>query len=321
MYTKHALVIGNEAYRKSPLNSCINDANDVSTMLTAMGFQSNPAANVTSNEMKLLSREFIQTIQPGSVVILYFSGHGIQYNGINYLLGINDDNVVLDRLDSSALNVQDIINSIHAKSPRLVLVILDACRGYEVSDPTQDGSRFYRRGLYGFRDGLAPMRAPPATIIVFACAEDEFSSSVSMNDRNSLYTFHLLRHLCTANTDIDQVLKNVAADVQRDPMNFLRQVPFRYSSLNESICLVGYSGMNSPMTPMLGYQGGYGYQQYQQPYGKARHVGRYFPPMFTAHDNFFASRHHQMSKRRALFDKSIDPARYDFPNLQPFYYY
>ena len=260
MHARQALVIGNEAYRKSPIRSCVNDAADVSMTLSTIGFQVHPATNLTAGAMDKLTDRFIESVQPGSIVIFYFSGHGIQHNGLNYLLGIDDENLNLDTLNLRSLNVQRTMDSLHARNPRLVLFILDACRGYEV-EVTTDGARFFNKRLFGVRDGLAPiMQAPPATIIVYACAEDQFSSALSMNDRNSLYTFHLLRHICTPNCDIDMVLRNIAADVQRDPLNLLRQVPFRYSSLNEPIYLVEYGGMNAPMSPM-GWQQGLGYRK------------------------------------------------------------
>ncbi|CAF1315050.1 unnamed protein product [Adineta ricciae] len=322
MYPKHALVIGNEAYMRSPILSCVNDATDMTTTLNAMGFQVQPATNIPYEGMQAITGRFIQSIQPGSIVIFYFSGHGIQYNGVNYLLGIDDERLLLKTLDDQALNVQKVIDAIHTRQPRLVLCILDACRGYEVND-TSDASRLYtslyrgRPDRLGLGVGLAPMQAPPATIIVFACEEDKFSSSLSQNQRNSLYTFHLLRHICTPNTDIDIVLKNTAADVQRDPMNFLQQIPFRYSSLNESICLLGSNGMNYPM----GMQGGYGYQSYQQPLMmKAHHVEYYNPYTETYYNLSIVPFLLHRNRKRPVVHKTPPPVVYGYPRQWQSYY-
>ena len=249
---KQALVMGNEAYVENPIQKCVNDATDMSRSLHSIGFQVQPAMNRRSKSMHAITHRFVQSIQPGSIVTFYFSGHGFQYNGINYLVPVDDDNLYIENLDSVALNVQKLISSMHSRRPRLTILILDVCR----SDPTsttQDGKRFRKRGLLGTKDGLAPMVAPPATIIAYACAENEYSSTLSMNGRNSLYTYHLLRYIATPNTDIDLVLRKVAADVQKDPLNLLNQVPFRYSSCNEIICLVDYGGINAPMLP-IGWQ-------------------------------------------------------------------
>jgi uncharacterized caspase-like protein len=253
-FMKQALVIGNEAYAQNPIQMCVNDATDMSICLHSMGFQVQPAINQRLDSMQAITHQFIQSIQPGSIAMLYYSGHGCQYNGINYLLPIDDDYIQLNNLNSTAINVQEVINSMHSKGPRLMIIILDACRAFVVGT-TQDRRRLYNKASGTTLNGLAPMRAPPATIIAYACAEDELSTTLSMNGRNSLYICHLLRHICTPNTDIDFVLRNVAVDVQRDPFNRGRQTPFRYSSCNEAICLVNYGGMNTSMLP-IGWQQG-----------------------------------------------------------------
>ncbi|UJR38355.1 hypothetical protein I4U23_031025 [Adineta vaga] len=277
--------------------------------------------------MQALTGRFIQSIQPGSIVIFYFSGHGIQYNGINYLLGVDDENLLLQRLDGQALNIQNVVDAIHTRQPRLVLAILDACRGYDVSVTTDANRPFYRTIFGGYQDrlglgvGLAPMRAPPATIIVYACEEDKFSSTLSQNNKNSLYTYHLLRHICTPNTDIDIVLRNIAADVQRDPLNILQQIPFRYSSLNEPICLLNYGEMNPAMSPM-GYQNPYGYQSYQNPYMKAySDEHEYYDSNPDGYEDFFFTSHYYpIHVKRAVVHKNRAPVITGYPpNWQSFY--
>ena len=195
---------------------------------------------------------FLRSIQPGSIAAFYFSGHGLQFNGENYLVPTNNLDIGLDNLDQVALNAQQLIKAMHNRNPRLILIILDCCRSYWHAEPPEKGG-FLNRRSGKFKDGLAPMRAPPATIIVYACAADAVSSALSINDRNSLYTYHLLNHIRTPNLDIDTVLKNVGMDVLRDPVNMEHQVPFRYSSCNELIFLAGNGPMNYPML--------YGYKQ------------------------------------------------------------
>jgi uncharacterized caspase-like protein len=246
IYRKQALVVGNDSYLIGQLDTCVNDATDVHNCLRSMGFQSRCAINQRLNSIQAITRQFVQSIQPGSIAIFYFSGHGLQYNGINYLIAVDNKGVVLDYLDQTALDVQKLIESMHEKRPRLILVILDCCRGYEIETLT-DQRRFSNRASTKIKDGLAPMQAPPGTIIAYACAADQVSTTLSKNNRNSLYTYHLLRHICEPNIDIDLVLRKVAVDVQKDRLNIAHQIPFRYSSCNEIICLVINGGMNLPM--------------------------------------------------------------------------
>jgi hypothetical protein len=334
-FMKQALVIGNEAYLENPLQKCVNDAIDMSICLYSIGFQVKPAVNLRAHSMQAITHRFVQSIQPGSIVMFYFSGHGIQYNGINYLIPTDDGSLYLDELDSSALNVQQMINNMYQRSPRLMLIILDVCRR-DGSSTTQDGRHLYSRGTILIQDGLAPMQAPPATIIAYSCAADESSSTLSMNGRNSLYTFHLLRHIRTPNTDIDLVLRNVAADVQRDPLNFLHQIPFRYSSCNEIICLVNYSEMNAPMLP-IAWQPGPVFRKsffsnniyililevhlepYRSEYVKAPAFNHFYPYINTSQYLFTMPYNDRPVKQKSLTHAIRNPMAYDYPYLWRFY--
>ncbi len=248
IYVKQALVIGNDAYLQRPLRTCVNDAADMYNCLRMMGFQARRAKNLRLNEMRAITDQFVQSIQPGSIVMFYFSGHGLQYKDINYLTPINDDGLVLDYIDQSCLDVQELINNMSRKRPRLMLIILDCCRGFEISEASDQRRQFNRRSTK-VKDGLAPMQAPPATIIAYACAVDQSSTTRSKNNRNSMYTYHLLNHIGTPNIDIDLVLRRVAKDVEQDSLNEYHQTPYRYSNCNEIICLVGNAGMNLPVLP------------------------------------------------------------------------
>jgi uncharacterized caspase-like protein len=247
-YVKQALVIGNDTYLQRPLGTCVNDAADMYNCLRMMGFQARRAKNLRLNEMRAITHQFVQSIQPGSIVMFYYSGHGLQYNNINYLTPINNNELVLDYIDQLTLDVQELINNMYQKRPRLMLIILDCCRGFEISEAS-DQKRWFNRRSTKIKDGLAPMQAPPATIIAYACAADQLSTTLSRNNRNSMYTYHLLNHICTPNIDIDLVLRRVAKDVEQDPLNEDHQIPYRYSNCNEIICLVGDGGINVPVLP------------------------------------------------------------------------
>jgi uncharacterized caspase-like protein len=257
---KYALTIGNDKYEQSPLGACKNDATDVAISLQSIGFQVQNAVNVDSRATDQYINRFLRSIQPESIAVFYFSGHGLQLNGENYLVPTNNYGMDLDNLDQVSLNAQQLVKAMHNRNPKLILIILDCCRSYWHT-VTLGKSSFFNRRSGKFRDGLAPMRAPPATIIVYACAADTVSSALSINNRNSLYTYHLLNHIRTPNLDIDTVLKNVGIDVQRDPVNMEHQVPFRYSSCNEVIFLAGNGPINYSMS--------YGYKQLEFPHRKS----------------------------------------------------
>ena len=245
MFPKQALTIGINAYvpARHALRPCRNDASDMSSSLRSIGFQVNNALDLDLDAMKSTTDQFIRSIKPGAVVIFYFSGHGIQYNGRNYLIPTDISGLYAGNIQSTAIDAQKLVDDMYLKRPRVVICILDCCRTNAPTDPL-DKFSLYKPALTGTRSGLAPMRAPPSTIIVYACAADDVASARSKNGRNSLYTYHLLRYIRTPNVDVETILKKVGADVQRDSNN--EQIPYRYSSCNELIYLASGQRHKAP---------------------------------------------------------------------------
>src|SRR6185436_20156595 len=91
MSMKQALSIGIRDYIPSRLflEPCIHDAKDVSNSLRSIGFHAQTVADVDLHSMKSVIRQFINSIRPGAIVAFYFSGHGVESNGINYLIPRN----------------------------------------------------------------------------------------------------------------------------------------------------------------------------------------------------------------------------------------
>ena len=246
MFTKQALTIGINAYVPSSLalRPCRNDATDLSSSLRSMGFQVQSGLDLDLNSMQSVTKKFVDSIQPGAIVFYYFSGHGVQCNGENYLVPTNARDVNANNIASTTVGVQNLIDSMYQRRPRLIVCILDCCRTQPPKN-LLDGFNLHKRALSGTRPGLAPMQTPPSTIIVYACGANDTASAQSKNGRNSLYTYHLLRHIKTPNVDIETVMKRVAIDVQRDSNN--EQVPYRYSSCNELIYLLSNQRPRPPI--------------------------------------------------------------------------
>ncbi|CAF1399923.1 unnamed protein product, partial [Adineta steineri] len=186
-------------------------------------FNVQPAINLGNKQMLSTCRQFAQSIRPGATVVFYFSGHAGEFNGKNYLAG-------LDSIGAFDLNVQDLLKEMHQNQPRVVILILDCCRNrlellynsYGLNKSPQ------------LRNGLVPMGGPPSTIIAFSSAAGKSSDGAGPG-QNSLYTKYLLRYITTPNMDIDIVLKQAAVGVQRASIN--GQIPYLYSNCNERICL------------------------------------------------------------------------------------
>ncbi len=86
----HAFVCGNNAYMKeAPLHSCVGDARAMTELLVTHGYSAVLVEDGDLVTTQSAFELFLQGLQPGHTAVVYFSGHGVQFEGINYLLPID----------------------------------------------------------------------------------------------------------------------------------------------------------------------------------------------------------------------------------------
>ena len=105
-----ALIVGNANYEHAgALSNTINDANAVSAMLTRAGFDVvDERRDVGVVDFKRAIREFFASASTADIAVVYYSGHGIEIGGVNYLIpvdaklasdyDVDDEAIPLDRL-------------------------------------------------------------------------------------------------------------------------------------------------------------------------------------------------------------------------------
>ena len=95
---KRAPVIGISEYEEGrKLLNAVKDAKDMSSMLARTGFIidiDEPKLNLTNKDIKHARADFEDLIQPGDMILLYFAGHGIQFE---VCINMSDDKVVFIR--------------------------------------------------------------------------------------------------------------------------------------------------------------------------------------------------------------------------------
>ena len=85
-----ALVIGNDGYRHVPkLRNARSDARAIALGLERAGFRVILKQDLTESEMKEALRTFKAQINGGDEALFYFSGHGVQLGGANFLLPVD----------------------------------------------------------------------------------------------------------------------------------------------------------------------------------------------------------------------------------------
>ena len=85
-----AFVVGNDAYRNvNPLQKAVNDARAVGRSLQQLGFRVTLGENLGWRDYVEKFSVFENSIQPGDTAFLFYSGHGVEIDGANFLIPVD----------------------------------------------------------------------------------------------------------------------------------------------------------------------------------------------------------------------------------------
>jgi|SRR5262245_2790475 len=211
-----ALVIGNAAYKESPLSNPVNDAKDMAQLLRELGFEVIFKQNASQAEMKSAIREFGNNIVKCDVALFYYAGHGAQVSGENYLIPVDAVIAKEEEIEYESVNAGFVLAQMANSQNKLNIVILDACR----NNP-------FARSFRSAASGLAQMNAPAGTIIAYATEPGSVAADGA--GKNGLYTEELLKAMRSPGLKIEDVFKRVRVAVRTGSQG--KQTPWESSSL------------------------------------------------------------------------------------------
>lgn len=224
-----ALVVGcnYEGMALDPLPSPLKDAERVAEALASpeIGFEVKTLLNPTREDLRAAVKEHCDSLagakRPG---LFYFSGHGAQLNGENYLIPHRAELAFTEDLETQAFALSDLTTPLATSENGINLIFLDACR----DNPLQPRARGKDLGRL---PGLAEMNAPG---LLIGFAADSGKVAFDYGD-GSLYTNALLKHLKTPGISVTDLLTVVRKEVRRASDN--RQEPFLYAGIDEIFTL------------------------------------------------------------------------------------
>jgi len=218
-----ALVIGNKDYPQRPLINPVNDARDIKAALEQVGFRVVYRENASLASMDSAVREFVRNLNKDSVGVFYYSGHGAQADGNNYLIPVGADIESKSELKARAYDAAIILGEMQEIGNRVNIVIIDACR----NNPY--------KGSKGFGDGMATMTGPKGSIIAYSTAPGAVADD-NTSGRNGLYTAYLKKYLLQPGLSIEEMFKKVREGVVAENQD---QVPWENSSIMGEFCFAG----------------------------------------------------------------------------------
>ncbi|NLH83614.1 MAG: hypothetical protein GX458_22630, partial [Phyllobacteriaceae bacterium] len=230
-----ALVIGNSAYRaQTPLPNPVNDAADVGTMFRHLGFDVVEGLDLDGAALKAKLKEFRDRLEGGSLGVFYYSGHGMQVDGHNYLIPIDariekPDDVRLETVDV------DLVMQLMRADDRVTVVVLDACRDNPFARSLRRSTKGTTRAAESAYGGLAEVRSSVGTVIVYAT--DPGNVALDGDGRNSPFTQAFLKNVPQPGVEISRAIKRVRFDVVQATGS--KQVPWDSSTLVNDVYLAG----------------------------------------------------------------------------------
>jgi tetratricopeptide (TPR) repeat protein len=200
-----ALVIGNANYDKGELKNPVNDARLIASTLDSLHFDVILKENLsTKRDMTAAIREFGSRRSEYDVAFVYYAGHGVQVDDENFLLPTKETfEEEFDVMDYG-VSVQNIMRYLRAQTNQVNILILDACR-----DNPFESSWGNTRSLKG--QGLAKIPPPTGSLIAFST--DSGQTAPDGDGENSVYSISLAKNMLLEETSIDQVFRNVRAEV------------------------------------------------------------------------------------------------------------
>ncbi|WP_293865781.1 caspase family protein [uncultured Alsobacter sp.] len=223
-----ALLIGNGAYSNvTRLANPSNDVDAMAAMLRGAGFDTVlTGLDLDERGIRRALQNFEDAANGADIGLIFYSGHGIEVNGQNYLIPV-DAKLGSDRaVDDEAVPLDRVLRSME-QVKRLRLVILDACR----DNPFINAMT---RSAAGRSIGRGLARVEPTSVdTLVAYAAKAGTTAADGDGRNSPFTSALLKHLATPGLDVRLALGLVRDDVIATTKS--RQEPFVYGSLGGAV--------------------------------------------------------------------------------------
>jgi len=223
-----ALIIGNGGYKSGYLKNPKNDADEISKKLIKFNFDVTTVYDSSREKLIQALDSYSRKSRDSDVSIFFYAGHGVQVNGMNYLIPVDMDIASISQVTLRGIPLNNVIEEFMPSKTKLIF--LDACRD----------NPMLAMNTRGINRGLAPVNVPSGTLIAFSTKDG--SVAQDGDDKNSPFTAALLKHL-DAPDDISVVLRKVRTEVKR--ITGGSQEPWDYGSLEGGSLVLSKIGFNN----------------------------------------------------------------------------
>ena len=217
-----ALVIGNAAYpQQDVLTNPVHDAKAVAKVLQQLHFDVTLVTDANGEQMQDAIESFGEKLRKDKEAVFYYSGHGVQYNGDNYLIPVDAMSRILvpKHLPTFCRTLDYVVQLMVGKGSDMNIVMVDACRNNPFKSLFKD---------IGAEKGLASLsRKADGTLISYATAPGE--KALNGTGGNSPYAKRLVELMMKPNMSVEMMFKELRSKVKSDTDG--EQTPWMEASL------------------------------------------------------------------------------------------
>jgi hypothetical protein len=210
---KVALVIGNGNYASvQKLPNPPHDAELLASKLKALGFTL--IGDSAQNNLKLSQfnselQQFSASAHTADVAIFYYAGHGLQANGINYLVPVDANPIHgMSDVPMQMVDASTVLDTLDKANIKLKIMILDACRNNPF---VSRGLSADTNGLADMSRGLTAMAAPEGTAIWYATQPGDVAQDGAGN--NGPFALAISHSILVPGLDIFGVFNKTGLEV------------------------------------------------------------------------------------------------------------
>jgi len=205
-----ALVIGNSHYQHAPtLANPAPDAHAVSDAFRRLGIDVTEGYDLSEKDMRALMVKFANSMAGAKGAIVFYAGHGVALDGVNYMLPVDIDLKSPADLDLNGVSVDLVLRQMR-RDERVNVIILDACRDNPFAAAL---SRSVVRAAVSSR-GLQPIDGDLARGALIAFSTEPGATAFDgPAGAHSPFTAALLRHVEDPATPLEIVMSKVRGEV------------------------------------------------------------------------------------------------------------
>lgn len=245
------------------LKNPTNDASNLGDALRSLGFEAQVEQNASRENFIGSLTKWSHSVQPSDTLVFFFAGHGVAFEGENYL--IPEDFPRIDAGRMSDVDLSDALRSllsVHAVKLSTILevmvgagaqsgfVFIDACRNMPggTSNPVISKGRSpssFMRGLVSVKMNSDSAKNYRGIMRVYATEPNSVASDGK--GQNSPFTTALLAHIKTEGLSFDELMRRVTKTVLRITDD--KQVPWLEGVATTAFYFVPPVRKNNPVKP------------------------------------------------------------------------